>query len=148
MSGSLAFVDTNVLLYAYDRTAGEKRARAAALLKKLWVTRSGALSTQVLQEFSVNSLRKLNSPLDRESVVRVVRRYAVWPVHRPEPLDIVAALARSQDHGLSFWDGLIVQAAVRLDARILYTEDLNPGQRFDGVEVVNPFDVAGNDPRE
>lgn len=64
MSAKLEFVDTNILLYAYDHTEPEKQARAAELLTDLWQRRVGCLSVQVLQEFFVNATCKLSRPLE------------------------------------------------------------------------------------
>ena len=140
MAGEVTFVDTNVLLYAYDQDAGEKRARAADALRGLWRERRGVLSTQVLQEFYVNARRKLARPLSREAAERVLRRYGAWPVVVAEVADVLVAVGLEKRHRLSFWDALIVVAAARAGATVLLSEDLNAGQVIEGVRVVNPFE--------
>ena len=139
MTDDLTFVDTNVLLYAYDRTAGPKHLIARALLEGLWRARSGVLSGQVLQEFYVNATRKMPRTL-RPAVARsIIERYAVWPVHLVEPRDIVAASTLEQRHSLSFWDALIVVSAARAGATRLVTEDMQDGRVVHGVRIEDPF---------
>ncbi len=133
------FVDTNVLVYAHDLDAGRKRAIAAAVLKDLWATRRGVLSTQVLQEFYVNVTRKIPTPLEPRVAREVVRSYTVWPVATPSVVEIVRASELEELHKLSFWDALIVVAAHHIGAARLLSENLNPGQRIEGVLVENPF---------
>jgi predicted nucleic acid-binding protein len=72
------FVDTNILLYANDKTAGKKQAKSSELLKGLWETREGVLSTQVLQEFFYNATRKLSLPLNVPVANNIVQAYSVW----------------------------------------------------------------------
>jgi predicted nucleic acid-binding protein len=139
MSVELTFVDTNVLLYAHDRSAGRKQEVARALLTALWGTRAGVLSTQVLQEFYVNATRKLPKPLRPAQARSVVGRYATWPVHRIDPPDLQAASELEQRHRLSFWDALVVVSAARMQASTLLTEDLQHGRRLLGLEIVDPF---------
>jgi predicted nucleic acid-binding protein len=139
MSAGFEFVDTNILLYAYDRGRPDKQARAAALLKKLWQAGNGALSVQVLQEFYVNATRKLPEPLEPKEAEAVVTDFGAWKVYAPRLADVIEAIRLQQAHQLSFWDAMIVHSARSLGCEILWSEDLNPGQRFGGVEVCNPF---------
>ncbi|MDP9389545.1 MAG: PIN domain-containing protein [Actinomycetota bacterium] len=139
MDGEAAFVDTNVLVYAYDADAGGKHGAAKARLAALWEGESGVISSQVLQEFYVTVTRKLPNPLRRQTARDVMTTYAAWPVHRPDVEDIVSASQLEERDQLSFWDALIVVSAVRSGARELLTEDLQDGRRFDGLLAVNPF---------
>lgn len=139
MTADLVFIDTNVLLYAHDRTAGRKRAAAAALLERLWGTRAGALSTQVLQEFYVNATRKLPKPLPAPRARAIIDRYATWHVHRVEPSDIVAASELEKRHRQSFWDALVIVSAARIGATTLASEDMQHGRRIAGLVIVDPF---------
>jgi len=139
MSGEPTFVDTNVLVYAYDADAGAKHRSAQSRLRALWEDESGLMSTQVLQEFYVTVTRKLSRPLSGRRAREVVATYRAWPIHRPDVDDVVAASELEEHHQLSFWDSLIVVSARRSGARSLLTEDLRDGQRFDGLEVVSPF---------
>jgi predicted nucleic acid-binding protein len=133
------FVDTNVLLYAYDRSTGARHVQARDLVSRLGRARHGALSVQVLQEFYVNAVRKVAVPLtpaEARSRLRVLSR---WSVHAPLPPDVIAASSISEDHGISFWDAMIVRSAAELGCTVLWTEDLNDGQSIGGVRVTNPF---------
>jgi predicted nucleic acid-binding protein len=137
MSGK-TFVDTNILLYAYDVHAGEKHATANAVLAELWRTGAGALSQQVLHEFYANATRKLAKTLDRQEVRRIVHDYFSWCVP-PSLEDVTVAFQLEDDARISFWDAMIIAAAARANADRLLTEDLNHNQRIAGVMVVNPF---------
>jgi predicted nucleic acid-binding protein len=141
MSARLEFVDTNILLYAVDHTEAAKQAQAEVLLARLWQTRSGCLSVQVLQEFFVNATRKLSVPLDIPTARQVVADYGLWVVHTPTSASVLAAIDLQEAHRLSFWDALVVTSALDLDAAVLWTEDLNAGQRFGGLEVRSPFET-------
>jgi len=127
---SLEFVDTNVLLYAYDVTAGERHERARELVGRLGRTRSGALSVQVLQEFYVNAVHKI---AERVAVL------GLWAVHTPGPSDVVAAIDIVQSDKVSFWDAMIIRSAGALGCTVLWSEDLNPGQVISGVRVADLF---------
>jgi predicted nucleic acid-binding protein len=131
------FVDTNILLYAIDADAGRKHTRARKTIEGIWAARTGCLSAQVLSEWSVNLRKKLGA--DWRGVKRIVEPYLSWRVIPIEARDPLAAVRIADDHGLSYWDGLIVRAAQKARARFLLTEDLNPGQVIGGVEVDNPL---------
>lgn len=133
------FIDTNILLYAYDLDAGIKREVARELLGRVWAEGTGVLSTQVLQEFYVNVTAKIAQPLSLSEARVVLSRYIVWPIERNGAHSILRASEIQERYRLSFWDSLIVAAAASAGAGILYTEDLNHGQVIDGIEVVNPF---------
>jgi len=137
MSGE--FVDTNVLLYAHDLSAGPKRAAAVALLTRLIDQQLGMLSTQVLMEFFVSATRKLPPRLDEGTAAEIVGDFGTWPVFTPGVLDILAATKLAHRYEIHFWDALIVQGAISLGADVIWSEDLNAGQRYAGVTVRNPF---------
>jgi predicted nucleic acid-binding protein len=135
-----SFLDTNVLVYADDLDAGARRVRARQILQEVLETRSGALSTQVLQEFFVVSTRKLGVAPD--AARRKIELLSLLDVVRPQVIDLLAAVDLHRLHGISFWDGLIVRAAQVAGCRVLLTEDLQHGRRYDGVRVENPFRAA------
>lgn len=139
MSGRLEFVDTNILLYAYDHTEPEKQARAAELLADLWQRRVGCLSLQVLQEFFVNATRKLSRPLEVADARQIVHDYALWIVHVPNTSALIAAIDLHERYQVSFWDAMILQSALELGCSTVWSEDLNPGQAFASLTVRNPF---------
>ncbi len=133
------FVDTNILVYAHDTSAGAKRDRAARLLEDLWESRLGCLSIQVLQEFYVNITRKVAHPLDSGVAARILADLSAWRVHAPEAKDVLGAIEIQRRYGVSFWDAMILQSAVQLGCEVVWSEDLNPDQVYEGVRVVNPF---------
>jgi predicted nucleic acid-binding protein len=142
--GGFAFVDSNILIYAHDESAGIKREAASAIIERLWEERSGRLSVQVLQEFFVNATarsgkRKSGEPLDAREAREVVEDYSRWEVHRPGADDVLAAIDIHQRMGISFWDAMIVQSASSQGCEVLYSEDLNDGQIYEGVRLENPF---------
>ncbi|MDA8302336.1 MAG: PIN domain-containing protein [Actinomycetota bacterium] len=142
MSDELTFVDSNVLVYAYDADAGSKHEKSRAVVEDLWRSRTGSVSTQVLQEFYVVATRKLVKPLPRLEARAIVATYKAWPVHRPTVDDVTAASELEERHQVQFWDALVVTSALRLGASTLLSEDLQQGQHFSGLVVVNPFASA------
>ena len=135
----LAFVDTNVLVYAHDRSETRKQPIAEALLDDLWRTRGGAVSTQVLQEFYVVATRKFDPPMRRGAAREIMALYGEWTTVQVDVALILAASELEERHGFSFWDALVVEAARRCGAARLLTEDLQAGRRVGGVSVENPF---------
>jgi predicted nucleic acid-binding protein len=133
------FVDTNILIYAHDSAAGEKHLRAKALVEQLWESRSGAVSTQVLQELAVNLRRNAKKPLDAKATRDIIADYLAWQVVVNGGDSILEALELEARYQLSFWDALVVHAAQVAGAEILYSEDLSDGQRYGTVRVKNPL---------
>jgi predicted nucleic acid-binding protein len=133
------FVDTNILVYAHDRSAGAKYLRARALVDRLWDSGGGALSTQVLQELCYNLRRKVANPLPVEEVRLLLRDYATWEVVTNTAASILGALDIETRYKTSFWDALIIHAAGACGATILYSEDLARGQLYGSIRVVNPL---------
>ena len=133
------FVDTNILVYAHDVDAGDKHALARDLVSRLWETRTGILSTQVLQEFIVAVTRKVLTPISVAQARRAARNYCQWELIVNDSRIILQATEIQEVHQLSFWDALIVSAAFEGNAAVIATEDLNDGQRVEGIVVQNPF---------
>ena len=133
------FLDTNILLYAVDAKAPvAKRKRARDLRDRHFKDGTGAISTQVLQEFFVNATRRLGLPaaLVRDQVEEL-RRMTLIQV---TPQLILDAIDLHRLSRVSFWDALVLRAAKAAGCGQVLTEDLNAGQVFDGVKVVNPFE--------
>ena len=133
------FLDTNVLIYAYDSSTGEKHRTAKDLLQSLWDSRKGCLSIQVLQEFHVNITRKVPHPLGLEAAAQIVVDLSTWRVHEPKIEDVHAAIRIHRRHGISFWDAMILQSAVRLGCKVILSEDLSADQEYEGLKIINPF---------
>jgi predicted nucleic acid-binding protein len=135
------FVDTNILFYAQDKSAGPKRERAEKIVGELWRSGTGVLSTQVLQEFCV-SVRRVDRHRSITDLEQFVRRFSSWEVVVNTSDSLLSALGMESRYQISFWDALIVHAAQISRADVLYTEDLNDGQVFGTVRVVNPFHIS------
>lgn len=133
------FLDTNVLVYAYDLSAEGKHTLAARLIEECWENENGCLSIQVLQEFFVTVTRKIAAPLDHQTARQIIADLAHWRLHVPNVSDVLQAIDFQQSHQLAFWDALIVQSAAHLGCDQILSEDLNHGQVYGNVQVVNPF---------
>jgi predicted nucleic acid-binding protein len=133
------FLDSNVLVYAYDRTQEAKWRRARAFLEDLWPSREATMSVQVLQEFFRVVTRKLSPPMSAAEARVIVADLAKWPCHRPGGADVLAAIDLHEELKISFWDAMIVHSARQMRCSVLWTEDLNDGQHYADVLVRNPF---------
>jgi predicted nucleic acid-binding protein len=133
------FVDANVLVYAFDASAGRKKVIAERLLARLWETRAGCVSVQVLQEFFVTVTGKVAKPLSDDEAADRIRELATWKVFRPTADDVLDAIKLHTQARLSFWDAMVVQAAAESGCEVLWTEDLNHGQMLRGVRIRDPF---------
>ena len=132
-----SFLDTSVLLCADDADAGAKTAIARDLLRRSMMTRTGVLSTQVLQEFYVNARKKLR--LDGAAARARLEVYLAFDVVTVSPSLLLAAVDLHRLDSVSFWDALIIRAAEHAGCDTLYSEDLQAGRRFGSLRVVNPF---------
>jgi predicted nucleic acid-binding protein len=138
-TATTVFVDTNVLVYAHDRSEARRHPIARAALGELWSRRAGVLSTQVLQEFYVVATRKFDPPMPRREAREIVDAYSAWPVVQIDPPLILLASELEERHTLSFWDALIVEAARRAGASRLLSEDLLADRSIAGLVIENPF---------
>ena len=139
------FFDSNVIIHAYDHRSGFKQTRAHGLIQSHAYDRSMTVSTQVLVECYANLLRK--GLLDAAHALRVIDGLCAGRVVAADADSVQRGLALSQRYQISSWDGLIVQAALDAGCITLYTEDLQAGQRFGDLEVVNPFADAAHESR-
>lgn len=132
-----SFLDSNILVYTDDLDSPTKRQQARELLARLARQRAAVLSTQVLQEYFNAATHKLKIPAEiARRKVELLARIDVIQVGLPV---ILRAIDLYRLHTLAFWDSLIIAAAQEARCRVLYSEDLQTGRRFDGVEIVNPF---------
>ena len=142
------FVDTNVFVYLHDDSEPQKKTRADEWISLLVRDRSGRVSFQVLQELYSTLTSKRRLKVDVAEARLIVRELAVW---QPVAVDL-AMLKRAwllQDRfPLSWWDALIIAAAQTCECKVLLTEDLQHGQEFGAVRVVNPFDSPDRTPEE
>ena len=133
------FVDTNVLVYAHDASEQARKPLARAALEGLWSTRTGVISTQVLQEFYVVATSPNKLGMSPSEAREIIDLYSAWPVVLLEPVLILAASRLHETATISFWDALIVEAARVAGAGMILSEDLAHGQLFEGIRVENPF---------
>jgi predicted nucleic acid-binding protein len=136
---SRSFLDTNVLFYLFDNSVPEKKARAQEVFSEEVEAGRVVLSTQVLQEFYVNVTRKLAEPLPSEVAEAQVQNFARLPLVRVDETIILAAIERHRNMSFSFWDALVLETALRGGADRLLSEDLQHGQKIEGLGVENPF---------
>ena len=127
-----AFIDTNVPIYAFTNDPRAERAKQV-------LTDGGIISVQVLNEFASVAIRKLRMPWPRITEAIAMLCFRFDPVRPVTIATHEAALVLARDHGLSFYDALIVAAAQEAGCDTLMTEDLQAGRRFGPVQVVNPF---------
>lgn len=133
------FLDSNVLVYAHDASAGAKHEIAKAMVGDLWERRSGVLSSQVLQEWFVIVTGKIQKPMGVSTARGIVEDLLSWEMVVNDGSSVLRAVDIHQRLGFSFWDSLILQAALRGGASRLLTEDLKDGQKVDGLRIENPF---------
>ena len=134
------FLDTNIFVYTFDRRAPEKQARARDLVERALRTGEGTVSFQVVQEFLNVALRKFERPLSNEEALRYLRD-VLDPLCSVFPSISLyeAALSLHRRWRFSFYDSLIVAAALESNCKVLYSEDLQDGQEIESLTVVNPF---------
>jgi predicted nucleic acid-binding protein len=132
-----SFFDTNILIYADDKSAPAKQRRAVELVAEHRRAGTGVLSLQVLQEYFVAVTRKLH--LDAGVARRKVELLAEFNVAVPDLGDVLAAIDLHRLHGFSFWDALVIRAAKQSGCSVLLSEDLQHKREVDGMQIVNPF---------
>ena len=135
------FIDTNIIIYAYDVTAGKKHNTAGNILADLWNSGFGVISTQVLQEFFVNVVQKIPKPIEKQQAREIVRDFLKWHVVVNTGDPIVEAIDICLKFGYSFWDSMISEAATKGGAAVIVSEDLQDGQVVSGVTIRNPFNL-------
>ena len=139
MNDERVFLDTNIIVYAYDRDAGRKHEIAGKLMIDLWNDQGGILSTQVLQEFYITVTKKVASPLTPNSAREIITDLLTWSVVVNDGEDVVRAIDLHIGEKISFRDALVVAAAGKGGADVLMSEDLADGRKFGNVTVRNPF---------
>lgn len=139
MKDGKVFVDTNIIVYAYDISAGEKHNKAVEIMKELWNTGHGIISTQVLQEFFVNVIRKIEKPLDVITAKAIVKDLLKWKTVTVDGEIIIEAIDIHGEHKYSFWDSVVIASAIEGGARTLLSEDFSDRQKIKGLDIKNPF---------
>ena len=132
-----AFFDTNVLVYAALGTGKDESKRKRAL--ELIASEDFATSAQVLQEFFVTVVKKVSRPLSAARALEWIEQWTAFPCQTIDHQLVRIAIEQSERYAISYWDAAILVAAEALGAHTVYSEDLNAGQRYGRVRVVNPF---------
>ena len=132
-------MDTNVLVYAYDRRDISKRSQAQELLTTGIEDETAVISVQVLGEFFTVVTQRIQNPLSTEEAQEVVNLISVLPVMELDLALVRRAISTHLRYQISYWDALIVAAAESAGCAQIFSEDLNPGQSYHGIVVVNPF---------
>jgi len=136
------FIDTNVLLYAASNAAEDQDKRQIA--RGLLAQPDIAFSAQVLQEFYAAGISKKHLQMTHDEALEVIHSLAAFPVLEISRELVLQAIDGKGRFGISYWDASILAAAKRLRCHTVYSEDLNAGQDYDGVRVVNPFAVPAD----
>ena len=134
-----AFIDTNVLVYSYDNRDPEKQSRAQQVLASGIENETAVLSTQVLGEFFNAVTRRIPNPLSVEEAEEVISLFSILPVIGIDVSMVRRAVSTHRRYGIDYWDSLIISAAERAGCTHVLSEDLNSGQSYHGVTVMNPF---------
>jgi predicted nucleic acid-binding protein len=133
------FLDTNILVYAFDRGEPDKRAKALSILEDLAHKGVAVISTQVLQEFYVTVTRKLSPPLPETEAEAALHHLSRLPCVLIDQALIHSAIRLTRKHNFSLWDALILQSAIKGGCKTLLTEDLQHSFRLDDLQITNPF---------
>ena len=137
MQNRQIFVDTNILVYAHDRDAADRHRTAKDRVADLWNRpMAPAISVQVLQELYVNLIRK---DVSADDARQTVTDYCAWHVVDNDCALLMEGIGLRERWQTSFWDALILAAAKRAQAGVIWSEDFNTGQTYDGMVVVNPL---------
>jgi predicted nucleic acid-binding protein len=133
------FLDTNVIVYAHDRSSGKKNAIAREIMEYLWERKKGVISVQVMQEFYVCVTTKILKPLPLKVARNILEYLLNWDLIINDEYITIKAIDLQEKYRFSFWDSLIVQSAIQSQAYTLLSEDLSDGQIIENVKIVNPF---------
>lgn len=133
----LVFLDTNVLIYAAQRSDKVKQKKAQEIIKELTSKKQSVISTQVVSEFIAVAKRKLEC--SDSSLRRLISQFTAFNVTPVDFPDTSRALEVSILNKISYWDALIVVSALKSKCSIICTEDLNSGHKIEGIEIFNPF---------
>ncbi|MCI0550110.1 MAG: PIN domain-containing protein [Anaerolineae bacterium] len=131
------FLDTNILVYAAAGRGTEEAKRRRAL--EIIENENFGISTQVLQEFYVTVVRKIDTPLSPEQALEWIEQFAYFPCLSIDVPIVKLGIEFSERYQISYWDGAILASAEALGATTLYSEDLNDGQFYNTVRLLNPF---------
>lgn len=133
------FLDSNIIIYAYDKSDPERQKKAQQILKDVFQNENGILSPQVLSEFFVVVTRKIKNPLSSIDAKTIISSLSFLQVEEIDLTSVKRAIETHIQFKISYWDSLIISTAERAVYNIILSEDLNHGQIINGVEINNPF---------
>jgi predicted nucleic acid-binding protein len=139
MKDHKVFVDTNIIVYAYDVSAGEKHKKAVAIMKDMWSTGNGIISSQVLQEFFVSVTKKSAKPVNIPTAKEIIKDLLKWKTVTINGEILLEAIDIHNEYKYSFWDSVIIAAAIEGGAKVLLSEDLADKQKIKGIVIKSPF---------
>lgn len=140
---SKIFIDTNILAYTVDNGDKSRQKQSREMMRYLDANHDGVISTQILQEFYVVTTKKLG--LDPVIAKKILQNFENLEIVQIDFPLIIEATELSVNSKISFWDALIISAAKSANCEFLWTEDLNPGQKFSSITIVNPFETFYSD---
>ncbi|MFM2317393.1 MAG: hypothetical protein RLZZ215_14 [Pseudomonadota bacterium] len=133
------FFDTNILVYAFDKDEPSKAAMARHWLREVGSQGNLVLSTQVLQEFYVAVTKSMNPKMPHLQAAELVNDFAEFPLVQVDKVLIAKAMQRHRNREFSFWDSLVIEAALQANCDTLLSEDMQDGRIIHGLTIVNPF---------
>jgi len=133
------FLDTNIIVYAHDRSSGKKHRIAMEIMEYLWERKKGVISVQVMQEFYICVTTKILKPIPLKDVRKILEYLLNWDVIINDEHITIKAIDLQEKYQFSFWDSLIVQSVIQSQAGTLFSEDLSDGQVIENVKITNPF---------
>ena len=131
------FIDSNIIIYANDRSAEDKQSKAIEIITTCMKSQNAVLSIQVLQEYANVALKDLQQ--DSAVVLRQLKLLEAFPIIAPTAKMVRRSVELRQSYRISFWDASIIAAAEKGDCDCLLSEDLNAGQYYSGIQILNPF---------
>jgi len=136
---TLSFIDTNILVYAYDIFTLKKHELACDLINGLQLNKTGCSSIQVMQEFHVTVTQKIKWPMTIDQSLAILLDLSNWKIHFLGCDDVFSAIEIQQQYKLSHWSAMIIHSARACGCKVVYSEDLNQDQEIEGIKIVNPF---------
>jgi len=136
------FLDTNILVYAYDEHEPEKQKKAQELLNDGIVQENAVLSVQVLSEFFNVVTRHIRQPMSPDEAQEIIETLSILPVQEIDLAMVNRAIETHKRYQISYWDSLIISAAERAGCTTIFSEDLNDAQTYHSIPVFNPFNIG------
>lgn len=134
-----SFLDTNILVYAYDKHEQGKQKKAQSLLKESIQNDNAVLSTQVLGEFFCVVTKHIKEPMSVDEAHEIIKKFSIMHVVEIDLALVNRAIDTHKKYHISYWDSLIIAAAERADCEKIFSEDFNSGQQYHNVLTINPF---------